>query len=89
MMNFHRDMSIGEVSTLTGVGLQTLRHWEREFSEFLQPTRTQGGHRRYVSDNIAMVLEIRQLIRDKMYTTAGAKQALREKYDNGQSRRTE
>ena len=88
-MNFYRDMTIGEVSALTGVNLQTLRHWEREFSEFLQPARTRGGHRRYIADNITMVLEIRQLLRDKMYTTAGAKQALREKYNNGKGRRTE
>jgi DNA-binding transcriptional MerR regulator len=75
-----RPVSIGMASYLTGVESHTLRYWEREFAEFLQPVRSGGGQRRYRPEDIEVIREIKRLLRDEMYTIAGAKRKLRERF---------
>lgn len=58
---------------ITGVEVHTLRYWEREFEETLQPVRTQGGQRRYRPEDIQTVFTIKRLLRDEMFSIAGAK----------------
>jgi len=58
-----RLMSIREVSLLTGVPPHTLRFWEKEMPEILQPERTQGGQRRYdaeMAERVRMIKELSQ-----------------------------
>lgn len=43
-------LSIKEVSKILGVSIQTLRNWD--VMGYLKATRTVGGHRRYLSDDI-------------------------------------
>lgn len=69
--------SIKQVSELTGVEIHTLRYWETEFRDHLRPSRTNGGQRRYSRDDIESVIEIRNLLRDEMFSIAGARKALR------------
>ena len=53
----------------------TLRYWEKEFQGILVPTRTEGGQRRYTTEHLEILEEIKLLkkegksiaeIRDKL-----------------------
>ncbi len=54
-------LSIKNVSTLTDLPASTLRFWEKVFPEFINPTRTEGGQRRYSHQNISNIQRIRKL----------------------------
>ena len=53
-----RFFSIGEVSALLGIPVPTLRSWERRYG-FPQPTRTEGGHRRYGEPQLEQLRRVR------------------------------
>lgn len=69
-------VSISIASRITGVEVHTLRYWEREFDEFLNPTRTEGGQRRYRPEDIQTVFLLKRLLRDEMYSIPGARKFL-------------
>lgn len=69
-------VSISVASRITGVEIHTLRYWEREFAEFLDPIRTDGGQRRYRPEDIQTVFVIKRLVRDEMFSIAGARRYL-------------
>ena len=71
-------LTISEVSLIAGVEIHTLRYWEKEFSSFLRPLRTNGGQRRYDERCIDVILTINRLLKEDEYTIAGAKKVLRE-----------
>ncbi len=75
-----RPVSISTASYLVGVETHTIRYWEREFAEFLNPVRTTGGQRRYHRDDIEVLKEIKRLLKDELYTIAGAKRILTQKF---------
>ncbi|MBM3162626.1 MAG: MerR family transcriptional regulator [Chlorobi bacterium] len=58
--------SIGEVSRIAGVPAYLLRYWESFFTE-LNPARDTRSNRRYTNRDIAMVLNIKELVYDKGY----------------------
>lgn len=70
------DYTIEEVSLRTGISKHTLRYWEKEFEKFLAPSRTKGGHRRYNEEAIEVILRIRNLLKERLYSIAGARRAL-------------
>ena len=76
-----RPVSISTASVLVGVETHTIRYWEREFEEFLNPVRTQGGQRRYRPDDIEVLKEIKRLLKEELYTIAGAKRKLAERFE--------
>lgn len=69
-------LSIKEASRLTGVPAYTLRFWEKEFADFLNPPRTEGGQRRYDQTSIQMVERIKKLVDEEKYSIAGARGVL-------------
>lgn len=69
-------VSISVASKITGVEVHTLRYWEREFEAFLDPGRTDGGQRRYRPEDIQTVFTIKRLLRDEMFSIAGARRHL-------------
>ena len=75
-----RPVSISTASVLVGVETHTIRYWEREFAEFLHPVRTQGGQRRYRLEDIEVLKEIKRLLKEELYTIAGAKRKLKERF---------
>lgn len=75
-----RAVSISSASAITGVEVHTLRYWEREFAEYLQPIRTEGGQRRYRPDDIQVLFTIKRLLRDEMFSIAGARKYLQLQY---------
>lgn len=71
-----KSLSIAQASSITGVEVHTLRYWEREFAPFFDPERTDGGQRRYRPVDIQMVFNIKRLLRDEMFSIAGARKQL-------------
>ncbi|MCH8557432.1 MAG: MerR family transcriptional regulator [Balneolia bacterium] len=70
--------SIGEVSKLAGVEPHVLRYWESVFSE-LSPSKNRAGNRIYTQRDIDVILELKVLIKDKEFSTAGARKALKQR----------
>jgi DNA-binding transcriptional MerR regulator len=71
-----RTVPISAASVITGIEVHTLRYWEREFAEFLNPVRTAGGQRRYGPEDIQTLFLIKRLLRDEMFSIAGARKHL-------------
>jgi DNA-binding transcriptional MerR regulator len=71
-----RAVGIGVASEITGIEIHTLRYWETEFAEFLEPIRTAGGQRRYRPQDIQTVFVIKRLLRDEMFSIPGARRFL-------------
>lgn len=74
-----KGVGISLASEITGVEVHTLRYWEREFANYLNPVRTPGGQRRYRAEDIQTVLVLKRLLRDEMFSIAGARKHLRER----------
>jgi len=73
---------IGEVSRITALKAFVLRYWETEFP-MLRPVKSEKGQRLYREQDLATILEIKQLLYDEGFTIAGARKHLKE---NGASR---
>ncbi len=71
-----RAVPISSASVITGIEVYTLRYWEKEFGEFLNPERTPGGQRRYRPEDIQTLFLIKRLVRDEMFSIAGARRHL-------------
>lgn len=70
-------VSISAASKITGIEVHTLRYWEREFEEHLHPVRTPGGQRRYRTEDIQTIFLLKRLLREEMFSIAGARKVLR------------
>lgn len=66
---------IGEVAKLLDLEPYVLRYWESEF-EMLAPDKTDSGQRSYRREDIELILQIRGLLYDEMFTIAGARRQL-------------
>jgi DNA-binding transcriptional MerR regulator len=69
--------SISEVSKMTEMEQYVLRYWETEFEQ-LKPQKNRAGNRIYTNKDIQVILQIKNLLRDKKYTIEGAKKILEE-----------
>ena len=69
-------VGISIASRITGVEIHTLRYWEQEFAPFLKPVRTIGGQRRFRPEDIQSVFLIKKLLRDELFSIAGARRYL-------------
>ncbi len=67
--------SIGEVSKLCDIEPHVLRYWETIFDS-LKPAKNRAGKRMYTETDIKTIMELKVLIKDEKYSTAGAKKAL-------------
>ena len=54
-------LSIQQVSQHLDVPKPTLRFWEKEFEGILVPLRTNGRQRRYATEHVAVIKEIKLL----------------------------
>jgi DNA-binding transcriptional MerR regulator len=66
-------LSIDQVSQMTGVKKTTLRYWEKEFSEYLKPDRTDTKRRQYSLEEVEKVAVLKQLIEEEKYKSAGVR----------------
>ena len=76
--------SIGEVSQITNLKQYVLRYWETEFS-VLKPSKNTAGNRIYKENDIQLIKYIQDLLYTKKFTIKGAKQHLKEEYENNNS----
>ena len=75
-VNNSRLFSISQVNALTGVPKPTLRFWEKEFKDYLEPLRTPGNQRRYDEGTIENIKRIDHLVKVEGLTLEGAKRKL-------------
>jgi DNA-binding transcriptional MerR regulator len=66
---------IGEVSEIVGVEPYVLRYWETEFPA-LRPVKSRSQQRMYRKRDVELLIKIKRLLYDEMYTISGAKKAL-------------
>lgn len=69
-------LGIGDVSRICRVPVHTIRYWEREFGDFLTPSRTTGRQRRYMDTDIRKLMQIRKLLWTEGFSIRGAKRIL-------------
>lgn len=69
-------LGIDQVSQLTGVKKNTIRYWEKEFSEYLSPVRTESNRRQYSLDDLSKVEQLKHLIEEEKYKTMGVRMKL-------------
>jgi DNA-binding transcriptional MerR regulator len=67
---------IGEVSKITGVKPHVLRYWESEFRE-IKPYKSRSLQRLYRRRDIELILRIKKLLYEDMFTISGAKRKIR------------
>lgn len=68
--------TIGETASLLNENVSAVRFWTSNFPEFVKPTRTAKGDRRYKAEDIAALKEIRFLLKDRGLSIEGARQQL-------------
>ena len=67
---------IGEVSQIVGVKPHVLRYWETEFS-IIKPIKKDSKQRLYKKRDLKLLLMIKKLLYEDMYTIAGARKILK------------
>lgn len=72
---------IGETSAILGVKPHVLRYWETEFHQ-IRPCKSKTGQRLYRRRDVEAFLKIQELLYEKKFTVAGARQALRAAFQN-------
>ena len=73
--------SIGEVAAMFNVNTSMIRYWEKEF-DVLRPRKNKKGNRLFTERDVRYVHVIYHLLKEKGYTLAGAKAALKEKFSD-------
>ena len=68
-----RLLTISQVNALTGVKKSTIRHWEQEFTDFLESVRTEGNQRRFTFDAIEKIEVIKNLVEEQGLTLKGVR----------------
>ncbi|UCD71503.1 MAG: MerR family transcriptional regulator [Syntrophobacterales bacterium] len=68
---------IGEVSKITGVKPHVLRYWESEFKE-IKPYKSQSLQRLYRKRDIELILRIKKLLYEDLFTISGAKRNIKD-----------
>jgi DNA-binding transcriptional MerR regulator len=69
-------LSIDQASRITGVKKSTLRYWEKEYQDYLQPRRTATNRRQYDMDDIKKIEVLSRLINEEKYKSIGVKMKL-------------
>ncbi len=75
---------IGEVAEIVGVEPYVLRYWETEFPA-LRPGKSRSQQRLYRKRDVEVLLRIKKLLYEDMYTIAGAKRQLARSGDRSPS----
>ena len=70
-----RQFRIGELAQFLNVERFVVRFWEKEFN--VHSSRSKGGQRFYQEKDLKTFTKIKELLYDKKFTIAGAKEALK------------
>lgn len=71
---------IKQVSEQLGVPVSTIRHWQQEFSDFVNPQKSKGGQRLYSDKDVSFFLSVRNLIHKDGKSIMAVKDILRLEY---------
>ena len=74
--------TIKEISVILDEEQHVLRYWEREF-DFLNPKKNEAGNRIYDEYDLAVLKELKKLIRHERKTIQEARSAFIAQYPNG------
>lgn len=89
MIDFEKDkrlyFSIKEVAEHFQVNESLLRFWEKEFT-IINPRKSSGGSRQYSKADIETIGMVYHLLKDQGLTIEGAKQKLKTKKDEYQTK---
>lgn len=69
-------VSVSMAARIVGIEVHTLRYWMREFPDSLKPQRD-GGKVRFRSEDVHVAFTIKRLLRDEMFSVAGARKYLK------------
>ena len=72
-------LRIKQVSRQLDLPISTIRFWQQEFAEFVNPARTDGGQRRYSTDDILILFEIKELVYENNKSIEQAKNILQKR----------
>ena len=70
-----RYYTISEVADLLEVSKSLIRFWDQEF-EMLRPHKNSKGERRFTPENITLLKQIQELVKERGFTLKGARQEL-------------
>jgi DNA-binding transcriptional MerR regulator len=91
MIDFEKDkrlyFSIKEVAEHFQVNESLLRFWEKEFT-IINPRKSSGGARQYSKMDIESIAVVYHLLKEQGLTIEGAKQKLKTKKDEYQTKST-
>jgi|GEM_PF-2584586 len=76
------NFSIGEASRLAGVAPSVLRYWESVVG-LVRPIRRGSGHRRFSRHDMALILRVKEMTKDRGMTLEGVKKQLRREAREG------
>ena len=74
-----RKFRIGELSSKIGVEQFVIRFWEKEFN--IESKRSNGGQRFYDEKDYKRFKKIKELLYEKKFTIAGAKEELKNNHE--------
>ncbi len=80
--------TISEVAAELGVEPHVLRFWETKFPQ-IRPLKRSGGRRYYRPEDVALLREIKVLLREEGYTIKGAQKLLRQRRRAGRAPESE
>ena len=72
--------TIGEVADELGVATSLIRFWESEF-DIIRPKKNRKGNRQFTKNDIKHVKLIYHLVKEKGYTLQGARDFIKNGYD--------
>lgn len=79
-------LNIDQVSQLAGVKKNTLRYWEKQYEEFLNPVRSQTGRRKYTVKDLNLIQDIRILLEEENLTYKGVRLRLAANYSKSRKK---
>ncbi len=68
---------IQEISSKINVPISTIRFWQKEFIEFINPEKTNGGQRRYSNEDLSTLSQIKNMLYENKHSIDQAKILLR------------
>jgi DNA-binding transcriptional MerR regulator len=77
--------SIGEVAEIFNVNTSLIRFWEKEF-EVLRPKKSKKGNRLFTQQDMRYLHMIFHLVKEKGYTLNGAREALKNNFDQHEAK---
>ncbi len=72
--------TVSQLITMTGVSKNTLKQWQKDFTEFFEKLRVEGDVQRYRQPALELIERIKRLVEVDGYAPTGAKRILQEIY---------